>query len=289
MVKITQTCIDCGAKRTASPSCFKQPPETYRCRSCNNKHVAKDPSWLKRKTEGNRNISKDPLWQKNHLAAMQLLHKDPDWIQKNKVKNQKLPESLLWQKNHTKAMQNRTLEWDIKQKLGLQKRNLNPIWRENLREANRKLESRIKKSATMQGITIEEWNGFFNSGKYCRKWIDPKLKVRKRVRAFFNDICLVCGRTFEQNNNVHMAVHHISKNKGACCEGNKEEWLFATLCRKCHPKYDAPKKFAISVNCLKNKIMVEYNGKCMYSLDEYNLLYPNGSDTDHKWGTANGR
>jgi hypothetical protein len=140
-------------------------------------------------------------------------------------------------------------------------------------------------SAAHQGVSIEDWLDFAKNGKYCGLWSNPKYKVRKRVRARFDDRCILCGKTRLQNDDIHMSVHHVYRNKDACCEGKRSEWLFATLCKHCHGKSGHNEEW---IQRIREIIAFEYGNKCMLSLEEYNELYPNGSEGDKKWGNRNG-
>jgi endogenous inhibitor of DNA gyrase (YacG/DUF329 family) len=143
-------------------------------------------------------------------------------------------------------------------------------------------ETRKKISYLQLGISEDEWQGFVSTHQYCYKWTDPILKVRKRVRAFFNDTCVICGRTKEENGGAHMSVHHVGRDKSACCEGIKSDWLFVTTCKH-HHKHDPT-----SQQTFREIIALQYGGKCMLTLNDYNLLYPNGGETDNQWGWRNG-
>ncbi len=144
---------------------------------------------------------------------------------------------------------------------------------------------RIKMSCSHLGISESEWNGFAATGNYCEKWTDPILKVRKRVRAFFGDTCVLCSKTHKDNGNHFMSVHHVTSDKSVCCEGSKEDWLFVTLCHNCHSKEGYKEETEIA---LRKMISEKFGGKCMLTLSEYNELYPDGSEGDKQWGKRNG-
>lgn len=146
-------------------------------------------------------------------------------------------------------------------------------------------EVRIKMSAAHQGIPVEEWESFAATGKYCSKWTDPRLKVRKRVRARFGGKCAICKATKEDNKGKFLSVHHVLRDKMACCNGSTSDWLFAPLCQNCHAKYGNLPDFEVK---LREIIALEFGGKCMLSLEEYNTLYPEGSESDRQWGKRNG-
>lgn len=103
------------------------------------------------------------------------------------------------------------------------------------------------------------WVGGKSFEQYCVKFNNS---LRKRVRAFFNNRCMLCGKI--QVDEV-LNVHHVNFDKSTCC--NKGTPLFVTLCRSCHAKTNFNRdawelKFISLIN-------TEYNGKCYYTVEEY--------------------
>jgi hypothetical protein len=143
--------------------------------------------------------------------------------------------------------------------------------------------TRKKLSMHNMGIKNElDWPGFSALGQYCEKWVDPRLKIRKRVRAYQGDKCIICGKTANELG-YHGIVHHVGKNKDACCNTDKSTWLFVVVCKKHHTHDEESKQ------TFKEIIALQYGGKCMYTLDGYNKLYPHGSNSDKQWGRSNGK
>jgi hypothetical protein len=143
-------------------------------------------------------------------------------------------------------------------------------------------ETKDKISEKMSGENHPQWRGGTSSEPYCPKWTNPNLKIRKRVRAFFGNVCILCGADKDQNHDKNMSVHHVMGNKSACCEGDNKDWLFATLCAKCHnTKGLQPETEGI----LRDIINSKYGGKCMHAIEDYNKLFPNGSISDMQWGS----
>ena len=151
----------------------------------------------------------------------------------------------------------------------------------------RTLESRKKVSIAMQGITPEEWVGFAKGKNYCWKWYDPKLKVRKRVRAFQGNVCIECGCTKKENQGQFLTVHHVGHDKNACCSGDNKEWLFVLLCTKDHSKLQSDRR--ASDEKYQKLVKEKYLGKCMYTLEEYNELVATGKLVDSDYGRRDGR
>lgn len=144
-------------------------------------------------------------------------------------------------------------------------------------------------SMTKQGITNpEEWPGFIYRGKYCSKWTDPELKIRKRVRAFFGNRCIDCGATIADNKHRFLHVNHVGNNKQACCGDNPQGWLFVPLCTSCHSaasgtgQKEADKRYTALIDS-------KYGGKCYYSLEEYDRLVREGRLRTEDYGRRDGR
>lgn len=154
----------------------------------------------------------------------------------------------------------------------------------------RPLADRIKNSISSLDITPEEWTCFSSAGRYCIKWIDPVLKVRRRVRAFFKNRCVLCGATVVENGYRFMSVHHVCDNQEtACCDNeDRQNWLFATLCMRCHGKIRGKNK-DIYTQRIREIIVSQFGGKCMYSLEEYESMVRSGEIDELEYGLANGR
>jgi hypothetical protein len=78
------------------------------------------------------------------------------------------------------------------------------------------------------------WNNGSSDRGYCIKF----KKVQPRVRAFFNDTCVDCGKTKEEEGR-ELSVHHVYSNKNVCCDEDERK-LMITVCTSCHgkiPKY----------------------------------------------------
>lgn len=91
-------------------------------------------------------------------------------------------------------------------------------------------EARMKISIAMRGENHPSWKGGISFEPYCPKF-DKNLK--KRVRAFFEYTCILCGKT-EKDNSRCLSVHHVEYDKQACCHDTVV--TFAALCTCCHAK-----------------------------------------------------
>jgi len=99
-------------------------------------------------------------------------------------------------------------------------------------------------------------------GDYCEKF---NRFFRKRVRAFLGNTCMLCGKSAEENNR-NMSVHHLYKNKDACCDDNISKSKFAVLCISCHNKADKNDELNKQ---LIDIINTKYGGKCYYTREEW--------------------
>lgn len=147
----------------------------------------------------------------------------------------------------------------------------------------------ILMSMAHQGITNRsDYHGHASEkGDRCWKWRDPVLKIRKRVRAFFCNKCIKCGKTKEENG-CHLSVNHVGNNRQACCAENPNGWLFVPLCISCHTKSSGMNQKAADVE-YTNQINREYGGKCYYTLEEYDQLVKEGKLKTEDYGRRDGR
>ena len=88
-------------------------------------------------------------------------------------------------------------------------------------------EERIRISCGMQGIPVEEFNGFAED-KYCYKFNEP---CREHNREKYDRKCFLCGK-LESENGRKLSVHHIDGNKDQGCNGH--DWKLTPLCGVCH-------------------------------------------------------
>lgn len=104
--------------------------------------------------------------------------------------------------------------------------------------------------------------------KYCEKWTPD---FRRRVRAYWGNICAICGCTTVENGNHNMSVHHVSYNKKACCKNDEDvgDRLFATTCKPCHTATNRKEEREAYIEWFTLMIELFHDGKCYYTFDEY--------------------
>lgn len=123
------------------------------------------------------------------------------------------------------------------------------------------LETRLKLSESHQGSKSVLWQGGISFGKYCSKFT---LDLRRRVRAYFNYQCIICGKQ-ESDESRNLSVHHVEYNKNACCD--EQIAHFAALCHSCHSKTNHNRDYWKYVLCV---IIYEiYNEKSYFTKEEW--------------------
>ena len=133
-------------------------------------------------------------------------------------------------------------------------------------------ESKQKMSASRLGKNIGDknpgWKGGISFEPYCPKFNGD---LKRRVRHFFDNSCLLCGKSRHENGQ-ELSVHHVEYNKNACCDGKLV--TFASLCRKCHSKTSGKNRQTWE-DMLHVIIDYLYEGKSYYTKDEYEVIRKN--------------
>jgi hypothetical protein len=78
-------------------------------------------------------------------------------------------------------------------------------------------EHRRKIGEKHKGSKCTFWKGGVSSFPYCPLFNEL---LKRRVRAHFNGVCVMCGATKELNGSWSMSVHHVYVEKMTCCENN---------------------------------------------------------------------
>ena len=113
----------------------------------------------------------------------------------------------------------------------------------------------------LRGELSPAWKGGISFAPYCPKFNN---EFKTRVRAFFDNKCVLCGKTKEENGK-NLSVHHVNYDKMVCC--NENEPIFACLCVSCHTKTNHNRECLREI--IEKKINEEYNGKSFYTKEEY--------------------
>lgn len=143
-----------------------------------------------------------------------------------------------------------------------------PEVREKIRQAHlgRKQTDEHKKKRAMKGEENPAWKGGISKTPYCEKFNE---EFKRRVRDFFKNKCVLCGRTKEENGKDKRAlgVHHVNYDKMVCCNDTKP--LFVIVCTHCHRKIH----FEDWCEYFTDLINTKYNGKCYYTKEEYKKIW----------------
>ena len=116
------------------------------------------------------------------------------------------------------------------------------------------------------GINSPMWLGGISFEPYCPLWTK---ELRQRIRFFFNNECVLCGKTTEENKKK-LHCHHITYEKSTCCDGKPVH--FAALCPSCHAKTNYERERWES---MLHRIIEEiYDGKSYYTKEEYKNIHP---------------
>jgi hypothetical protein len=126
-------------------------------------------------------------------------------------------------------------------------------------------EAARRRALTLVGPKSVGWKGGISFEPYCPKFNND---LKKRIREFFNNQCLLCGKSKEENGK-NLSCHHVEYNKLACCDGKPVQ--FAALCHSCHAKTNPNRERWESIfHSIINHI---YNGKSYYTKDEFCNLH----------------
>lgn len=91
--------------------------------------------------------------------------------------------------------------------------------------------------ASQKGEKHPSWKGGISYEPYCMLF---NAEFKKRVRDFWNNTCIECGKT-EKENGKKLCVHHVNFDKQTCCNDNKP--LFVVLCASCHSKTNSNREY----------------------------------------------
>lgn len=133
--------------------------------------------------------------------------------------------TLRWFENNEHPMKGRQWPEETKQKIS-----------KSLKGKICTLEELKKRSATRQGIPLEDWQGFVSFEPYCPRF---NLRLKEAIRNRDNRVCVKCGKS-EILNGERLSVHHIDGEKMQGCNG--VSWYLCSLCRSCNSLYDTPEK-----------------------------------------------
>lgn len=241
-------CMDCGKKVSKNAS---------RCVPCNLTRLNKSRIGILFTEEHKRKIGESQIGK---IISEEQIKKSIE----TKIKNAEERGYYFSDKarlNISKALKGKpkTAEHNLKNSLGQLKKVMPKDWRKNcsigqlrrkerdgstvLSEARKKIsiatkgenngfygkehseESKIKNSATKQGISLDKWERFISRDPYSQNWNNRfKTLIRKRD----NQVCMNCGKHREQLKEA-LHVHHVNYDKELTIPQN-----CLSLCINCH-------------------------------------------------------
>jgi len=114
------------------------------------------------------------------------------------------------------------------------------------------------------GEKSSNWKGGISFEPYCPKF---NADLKRRIRAFFDHRCIICGKTTEENGK-RLNCHHVEYNKQACCDGKPVR--FSTLCERCHGKTNFGRD---GWEAMLHRIIDEiYDGRSYFTKEEWEKL-----------------
>jgi len=131
-------------------------------------------------------------------------------------------------------------------------------------ETKRKLSAAL--TGKYRGEKCPQWKGGVSFEPYCQKFTK---EFKERVRAFFWYRCVECG---SPQNEMKLAVHHVTYNKSACCDNNVP--LFVALCQSCHMKTGRNREYW--KQHFTDMLVQYYGGKSYFTKEEFEQ-YSNGT------------
>lgn len=132
-------------------------------------------------------------------------------------------------------------------------------------------------AAKRTGEKCPMWRGGISFEPYCPKWNND---LRNRIRAFFGHVCVICGKTQNENSAKggrirRLHCHHVEYNKQACCDGKPVH--FAALCDSCHSKTNHDRvRWESMIHIIIDEV---YGGRSYFTKEEYETMRATG---EHK-------
>lgn len=162
---------------------------------------------------------------------------------------------------------------ETKNKISESLKQLPPITEETRERLSKVQTGRKHSPETIKKMSKENchlWKGGISFEPYCPKFNND---LRRRIRAFFEHQCIICGKHENECNRKH-CCHHVEYNKEACCDGKPVH--FAAICIKHHAITNSDRE---RWEAIIHRIIDEiYEGKSYYTQEEYKELIKNGKD-----------
>jgi len=211
-------CIDCGSETTG--------PKFLRCKSCSNKHRAKDPEWRIKQASILAAMCRarkgDPVFRENCRKAAIKKTQSPEWKRNNII----AVRAMIPKRSHSPRWQaaKQRISQSLKEYFSI------PENRQQLRARVNSPENISKHS----GSNSATWQGGKSFEPYGIEF-NRRLKSRIRQRDGFQ--CQRCGEP--ENGKAH-DCHHIDYDKH-----NNTSLNLVTLCHPCHMRMNMRRDYWI--------------------------------------------
>ena len=233
---IVKTCITCGKTFNARKDRHYKGQSRFCSRSC----IRKDATW-------NKNISIGKIGKPSKLKGIPLSEETRSKISK------KLKGKTPWNKGIPRTEQDKNAIRNGK-KIKMFGEN-NPFFGKK-----HTLEQKMKWHTTRCKEGNVNWKGGVSFEPYCPRF---NKEFKERVRRFFKNTCVLCGKTQEENKK-HLHIHHVTYNKESCCDNSLP--LFVALCNSCHSKTN--KNRDVWSRYFTDLINTKYGGECYIKGDK---------------------
>lgn len=122
----------------------------------------------------------------------------------------------------------------------------------------------VCKLTWLRGANCSTWKGGISYEPYCPKFNND---LKRRVRDFFDNECVVCGKS-TKDNKKNLSVHHVEYDKQACCDGLPVQ--FVALCGSCHCRTNNNRdRWENMFHVIIDEM---YNGRSYYTKEEYKSI-----------------
>jgi len=281
-----RVCVVCGAefevsgskrsknKRTCGRECMYKDPRCREARSASKKAELSRPGVREKMSADAKKRCSTPEFSKQMRQIAKKRFEDPaererlaEIVRQNVRANPEIIEKgKKAQREYWSKPENRAASSES------QKRRFeNPEEREKTGAASRKYYAEHPEKAIQIGETrrmeniSHKWYGdvvYHDGPQYCDKWT---AELRRRVRAFFGNVCLECGSP--QHGRL-LSVHHVHYNKKLCCDTTPR--TLVPLCKSCHSKTNSDREYWSEH--FQEIVDTYYGGKCWFTREEYAAL-----------------
>ena len=237
---IVSVCEECGKYRDSTKHCYHE-----LCRVCAQKKRWANPEARKKQSNAQKKRYEDLTERKIQSDTMKKRYEDP--TERKKLSNaQKKRYEDPAERTKTSDSNKKRYEDPTERKKSsdaMKKRWANPEARKKQSDIQKKYfedpKARERRSASLQGISYDEWVAFASEQKYCPKF---NKSMKQHIRDKYNNCDYISGLpAYICNNNQNLDVHHIDYDKRQGCDDH--EWRLIPLSHKNHARTNRNRPF----------------------------------------------